>query len=224
MVIRLSQLQHSNGRPVIQLYGPWGKIQSHLVEENDDKQSVTNHDVVGPTIAFNVLRSDGSFVGYNEVSKLAALAKNPIQFRVGCFCNPGACAEAVGLSEDQVLNNYEENGHVCGDHIDVINGFPTGAVRVSFGKDSIWEDLDAACTFFDKMFVDRTDREGKVSITSTEVEETVGVKTNKDVQLTQIYLFPIKSCAGRYMTRCNMTKKCPERNILTSNLYHFPSP
>ena len=65
--------------------------------------------------------------------------------------------------------------------------------------------MDSACTFLDRTFVDRVSREGKLSVTSTssvqdnEGDEVDRAKTNKDVQLTQIYLFPIKSCAGRYI-------------------------
>jgi molybdenum cofactor sulfurtransferase len=43
---------------------------------------IVSHDGVrqGPIVSFNVLRSDGSFVGYNEVQQLANL--NNIHLRV----------------------------------------------------------------------------------------------------------------------------------------------
>ena len=98
-------------------------------------------------MAFNVLRSNGSTVGYSEVSNLAALNKPPIQLRDGCFCNAGACQRALGLTDDQIQDNFLVAGHVCGDKKDVINGRVTGAIRASFGKDSIWEDVDALLSF-----------------------------------------------------------------------------
>eukprot|EP01083_Nonionella_stella_P144110 449299_1 len=175
--------------------------------------------VPGPTIAFNVIRSDGSYVGYNEVAKLAALSHNPIQFRTGCFCNPGACATALKLSETKVKSHYEKSGHVCGDHIDVIDETPTGAVRMSFGKDSIWEDLDAACRFLENTFVNgnvsvndgstfsANANEGKFrSISSKDGNKitedvSIGTKSTVQVRMTEMYVFPIKSCAAMEVSK-----------------------
>ncbi|KAF8412741.1 hypothetical protein HHK36_000710 [Tetracentron sinense] len=92
---------------------------------------------LGPTVAFNLKRSDGSWVGYREVDKLASLSG--IQLRTGCFCNPGACAKYLGLSHMDLLSNIEA-GHVCWDDYDILNGKPTGAVRISFGYMSTFED------------------------------------------------------------------------------------
>lgn len=44
----------------------------------------------GAVVAFNLLRPDGSWVGYNEVAQLAGL--RGIALRTGCCCNPGATA------------------------------------------------------------------------------------------------------------------------------------
>jgi molybdenum cofactor sulfurtransferase len=52
----------------------------------------------------------GEYIGYSEVEKLAAAAK--IQLRTGCFCNPGACQQAIGLTSDMVRANLEA-GHRC---------------------------------------------------------------------------------------------------------------
>ena len=59
-------------------------------------------------------------------------AVHGIDLRGGCFCNPGACASALGLSHAD-LQAYREYGHVCGDSHDLIDGRPTGALRASFG-------------------------------------------------------------------------------------------
>jgi len=151
----------------------------------------------GPTLPFNILRSDGSLVGYNEVSKLAALFKTPIQLRTGCFCNPGACQVALNQKEDEVKSNYLTSGKVCGDHIDVINGSATGAIRISVGKDSIWEDIDVAITFLERTFVDKgsvlvSPYGGAATIQGTHTNE----KVHKEFRLTEMYVFPIKSCSG----------------------------
>jgi len=147
----------------------------------------------GPTIAFNVLRPDGSFVGYNEVAKLAELSVPPLQLRTGCFCNPGACQKALQLSDEEILNNFLLAGHICGDHKDIINDKPTGAIRASFGKDSIWEDLDALVMFLSKMFLDRDGYDFGSIPPRTQMAKTI---------ISELYIYPIKSCAGRYTVAC----------------------
>jgi len=160
---------------VVVFYGAWSC------------ESVLETDQIGPTLTFNLRRQDGSYVGYNEVAKLAALNRPcPIQLRVGCFCNPGACQQALRLKEDIVLENYRKTGHVCGDDIDIIEGSPTGAVRASFGKDSTWEDLDALVSFVERMFV-----------ASGSKLDTSWDNSPRQVVLEEQYIFPIKSCAAQ---------------------------
>lgn len=175
--LRLGALSHGNGRSAVVIYGAWA---------NGEKSFAA-----GPTLAMNILRDDGSVVGYNEVSKLAALHKPAIQFRTGCFCNPGACQEALNLSDDKLINNFEVAGHVCGDHIDLINGQPTGAIRISFGKDSLWEDLDEFVLFVAKTFVNS--HSGATG--NSDTFEDMGAPPQ--VTLTELYVFPIKSCAAQ---------------------------
>jgi molybdenum cofactor sulfurtransferase len=174
---RLQATFHGNGRPVVVIYGAWGNA----------KKSFT----AGPTAAMNILRDDGSVVGYNEVAKLAALHKPAIQFRTGCFCNPGACQEALKLSDEQLIHNFEVAGHVCGDHMDLIDGEPTGAIRISFGKDSLWEDLDEFVLFVERTFVNKYSSEAREIST---LEASAGPA---QVTLTELYVFPIKSCAAQ---------------------------
>lgn len=68
-----------------------------------------------------------------EVEKIAALSG--ILLRTGCFCNPGACALHLGMTPADVERNFEA-GHACWDDMDLIDGRPIGAVRVSFGYKS----------------------------------------------------------------------------------------
>lgn len=169
----------------MEMYGNWGKgTESNLVKS-------------GPTVTFNILRNDGSVVGYNEVAKLAALNKPPIQFRTGCFCNPGACQDALNFSNDDVKKNFLKSGHVCGDHIDVIEGKPTGAIRISFGKESIWEDLDHILVFIQKMFISETLSKNIPSFNNA---------FPSSVTLSEIHVFPIKSCGGMQVQQWKMNK------------------
>jgi molybdenum cofactor sulfurtransferase len=182
---RLKGMRHGNSRPAIVIYGAWA---------NAGVTQMERASLPGPTIAFNVLHDDGHFVGYNEVSKLAALNQPPLQLRTGCFCNPGACQEALQLSDEQVRNNYLTSNHVCGDHIDIINDKPTGAIRASFGKDSIWEDLDSLVTFLENNFVN----EGMHTASPTCAPSV------SEVALSELYIFPIKSCSAQRVPQWRM--------------------
>ena len=102
----------------------------------------------------------------------------------------------MGLSEDQTIANYRTTGHVCGDHIDIINGFLTGAVPMSLEKDSLWEDLDCACTFLDRSFVnhgkDRPRVEGlqlshiaTTAVQDADVGKDIEMNTEMGARLTQ---------------------------------------
>lgn len=188
LVRRLLSLRHGNDTPVIIVYGAWATYRS--VSELDT--AGLNH-LPGPVISFNVIRSDGRVVGYHEVAKLASLHYPPIQLRTGCMCNPGACQGSLQLTNDQIKRNYEISGHSCGDSIDLIDGSPTGVVRVSFGKDSIWEDLDVLVTFLEDVYVRRND------------EKKINRKLDPNFAvLSELYLFPIKSCAAQRVKRWKM--------------------
>ena len=224
LVQRFMELRHGNDQRVVRLYGPWGSSVDRFRQE-----CVRN----GPTVAFNILRSDGSVAGYNEVTKLAALHDPPIQLRGGCFCNPGACQEALKVDDDEIIRNYQEAGHVCGDDIDIVNGKPTGAIRASLGKESIWEDIDTLVCFIRETFVDG--RTGGISNNSNagnpdetisasgqyrkprqqrqqrsdETSQQVSVKEPTEPRTTtttisELYIYPIKSCAAQRVDRWNV--------------------
>ncbi|KVI10249.1 Aminotransferase, class V/Cysteine desulfurase [Cynara cardunculus var. scolymus] len=132
----LLALRHADGEEVCKIYGL-----DYL------KASYSG---LGSVVSFNLKRSDGSWIGYREVEKLASLSG--IQLRTGCFCNPGACSKYLGLSHSDLLSNIEA-GHVCWDDYDISNGKPTGAVRVSFGYMSTFEDAWKFMNFIVSSFV-----------------------------------------------------------------------
>jgi len=86
--------------------------------------------------------------------KVDALAKSfSIHLRVGCFCNIGACAENLCLSDNEIINNYQA-GHICGDKVDLVNGLPIGAIRISFGYISTLSDVEHFINFIQNNFKD----------------------------------------------------------------------
>ncbi|KAE8124542.1 hypothetical protein FH972_019417 [Carpinus fangiana] len=180
----LLALRHDNGATVCTVYG-------------SDSLKVSCHDW-GPIVSFNLRRPDGSWFGYREVEKLASLSG--IQLRTGCFCNPGACAKYLGLSHSDLLSNVEA-GHVCWDDYDVVNGKPTGAVRVSFGYMSTYEDAKKFIDFVRGSFVSLPNQIGcgyhfrERSIPFPDKGSGSRLLAGS-FYLNSIMIYPIKSCAG----------------------------
>ncbi|XP_068418879.1 molybdenum cofactor sulfurase [Eschrichtius robustus] len=125
----LSTLRYPNGAPVVQIYSD---------------SEFSSPEVQGPVISFNVLDDNGNIIGYSQVDKMASL--HNIHVRTGCFCNTGACQRHLGIS-DEMIKKHLQAGHVCGDDVDLIDGQPTGSVRISFGYMSTLEDAQAFLRF-----------------------------------------------------------------------------
>ena len=74
----LRALRHTNGRPLVELYGP---------DNMRDR---------GATIAFNVFDHAGRAIPFSSVE--ARARDEGVSLRGGCFCNPGASEAAFGFS------------------------------------------------------------------------------------------------------------------------------
>ncbi|XP_063226583.1 molybdenum cofactor sulfurase 3 [Bacillus rossius redtenbacheri] len=133
----LLTLHHSNGRPAAVLYG-----------DTDYRDQSTQ----GGIVNFNLLRANKEYVGFVEILNMANL--HGIQLRTGCFCNPGACQKHLGHSSQDVKHHFQA-GHVCGDDRDLVDGQPTGSVRVSFGYMSSKEDVDKLLSLVINCFVEK---------------------------------------------------------------------
>ncbi|KAM3193732.1 hypothetical protein ACQJBY_070393 [Aegilops geniculata] len=149
-----------------------------------------------PTITFNLKREDGTWFGYREVEKLASLSG--IHLRTGCFCNPGACAKYLGLSHLDLVSNFEA-GHVCWDDNDVIKGKPTGAVRISFGYISTYQDAEEFLKFLQSSFVSKpiaSSNGHTLSMNTLNLVDNQSQQVVPDVRLKSIIIYPVKSCQG----------------------------
>ncbi|XP_039281365.1 molybdenum cofactor sulfurase 3 [Nilaparvata lugens] len=205
---KLLHLHHSNGNPAAVLY-----------HDTDFENQSTQGNIVN----FNILRCTGDFVGYAEVQNLANLHK--IHLRTGCFCNPGACQRHLNHSTN-LLRHHFKQGHVCGDDQDLVDGQPTGSVRVSFGPYSRRAHADQLIKMIEDCFVVKPAiyripdswikqseklmkkfREGvdEVSVLTEKVVAVNGSQTSTisdsllpvlECRLHEINLYPIKSCGS----------------------------
>lgn len=122
MHARLSSLRHGTGEPVLRFFGNWestskatataggagvdGSVGRDATKEFEEGAASPLVAGQGPVLPMSFLRpGGGGYVGHAEVEKLAGLEN--IQIRTGCFCNPGACQTALGLSDNDVREHLE---------------------------------------------------------------------------------------------------------------------
>ncbi|EGT40432.1 hypothetical protein CAEBREN_29456 [Caenorhabditis brenneri] len=178
----LKSKRHPNGRNVVEIYS-----QSDIAE-GPDKQ--------GSIVSFNLKRPDGGYYGYTEVEKMCAIFG--IELRTGCFCNIGACKKYLGITSEMISENMSK-GKRCGDEIDLINGRPTGAVRVSFGRTSTEQDIEALEQMIDTCFVAS---EG----TLFKHSKTLRIEQYSPV-IVNLFSFPIKSVGSEGKNRYDLTAR-----------------
>ncbi|PNY25341.1 Molybdenum cofactor sulfurase [Tolypocladium capitatum] len=135
---RLQSLEHSDGSPMVRIYGPKGT------------------DARGGTVSFSLFDAAGRMVDERLVAAESAAAN--ISLRTGCFCNPGAGENAFGIRVDvaasQRLTRARETSL---DEILRVLKLPTaGAIRVSFGIASNVDDIDRFVDFAERTYRDRT--------------------------------------------------------------------
>ncbi|KPJ10000.1 Molybdenum cofactor sulfurase [Papilio machaon] len=118
---QLNELHHPNGKKAVVLY------------MDSDFSDIK---IQGGIVTFNLLREDGSFVGFMEFQNMADLFN--INVRTGCFCNSGSCQRHLNTSNREMKEMYKA-GHKCGDEIDLINGNPTGKPSISVPLEPIIE-------------------------------------------------------------------------------------
>ncbi|KAM3967146.1 molybdenum cofactor sulfurase [Aphomia sociella] len=204
----LGRLQHKNGNKAAVLY------------MDSDFTDISKQ---GAIVTFNLLRENGSYIGYSEFQHMADLFN--ISVRTGCFCNSGSCQRHLNASNKQMKDMYKA-GHKCGDDIDLIDGKPTGAIRVSFGYYNTFDDVDKLIIMICRCFVKAKYKKPKrvmgvmnnnKMMSLKQIKETYNGDTKKlineqeyfeekytitktllksDIVLNEIAIFPIKSCGA----------------------------
>jgi selenocysteine lyase/cysteine desulfurase len=129
MLEGMRKLRHSNGTPVIEIYGP-----DNLIDR-------------GGTVAFNVADANQNVIDHERVVDRAAA--HGICLRGGCFCNPGAAEQAFRYSPYELAAALDHLGNdfsMPAMRI-ALGGKPVGAVRASLGHGSKASDVDALLGF-----------------------------------------------------------------------------
>jgi len=131
LLISLVELRHSNGRPMVRIYGPITTVAR------------------GGVVTMNFYDPGGHLLDYRRVEELAS--QNRISLRTGCFCNPGAGEAAEGLTEDDVSAALEESADMTLPRflqfVTHRDGKSAGAIRVSVGLASNFADVHAFAQF-----------------------------------------------------------------------------
>ena len=134
MIDQLTRLRHTNGRPLIRMYGPANICQR------------------GGTVQVNFFQQDGSLIDCNEVEHLAN--KRSISLRAGCHCNPGAREVALGFNQASLAPCFIDKDRLTFEQfLHVIDGKTTGALRASIGLVSNFADVFRYVAFA-KTFLD----------------------------------------------------------------------
>ena len=122
---QLLDLRHSNGRPMVRIYGPATTVAR------------------GPTITMNFYDAEGHLLDYRRVEELAS--QQGISVRTGCFCNPGPGETAEGLTEEDMAAAIAEHSDMTLPRflqfITHRGGKSAGAIRVSLGLATNFSDV-----------------------------------------------------------------------------------
>jgi selenocysteine lyase/cysteine desulfurase len=128
---RLIDLRHSNGRPMVRIYGPLTTTMR------------------GGVVTLNFYDPAGHLLDYRRVEELAG--ERRISLRTGCFCNPGAGETAEGITEEDIAAAVESSTDMTLPRflqfITHRGGKSAGAIRVSFGIASNLADAERFLDF-----------------------------------------------------------------------------
>ncbi|MDZ4064889.1 MAG: aminotransferase class V-fold PLP-dependent enzyme [Coriobacteriia bacterium] len=127
----LTALKHSTGEPLVRVYGPMTTIKR------------------GGAVTVNFFDKDGRPIDHRFIEQEAN--KVNISLRTGCFCNPGAGEVALGISKPELAACFSSPGHdqrlSYDDFRLCIDGKASGAVRISVGLVSNFEDMQVFLKF-----------------------------------------------------------------------------
>ena len=215
----MDALKHWNGSPLCTVY-------------NDPGSRYGDAKTQGPTVAFNLKDARGQWISRSDIESLAT--SSHIHLRTGGLCNPGGVAKHCALSDDEIRRNYTDFGVRCGNKIDVVDGKPTGVVRVSLGAMSTNADVNAFLNFLRDHFRETHDRatsettplraaDGKVASHSLDgaldLEESNSQQPSLVDTRSEVHRCPVWDCSAEYMSARELERHLPRhRGKQTSRL------
>jgi molybdenum cofactor sulfurtransferase len=132
---RLVAMRHSNGRPMVRIYGPLTTTMR------------------GGIVTMNFYDPEGHLLDYRRVEELAG--QQGISLRTGCFCNPGPGEAAEGITDEDVaaalVRNPDLTLPLFLQMIAHEGGKSAGAIRVSFGIASNFADAHRFLAFAESL-------------------------------------------------------------------------
>jgi selenocysteine lyase/cysteine desulfurase len=135
----LLSLRHSNGMPLVRVYGP------------------TTMEARGGTLTINFYDPKDILIDHRRIDSLAG--RVGISLRTGCFCNPGAGELAHGLTEEDMAAAFENGERMTFEQflsvLEDRDGKSAGAVRISMGLVSNFADVYKFWEFA-RSFIDQT--------------------------------------------------------------------
>ena len=118
----LVALRHSNGQPLVRVYGPLDTTMR------------------GGTVTVNFYDDHGALYDFRWIEQQANAVN--ISLRTGCFCNPGAGEVINALSEDDLAPYFHHADRMTFEQfIEAMDGKASGAVRVSVGLVTTFKDV-----------------------------------------------------------------------------------
>ncbi|MEU0643628.1 aminotransferase class V-fold PLP-dependent enzyme [Streptomyces umbrinus] len=131
----LRQLRHSDGSPMVRMYGPVDLVAR------------------GGTVALNLLGADGRVIDERVVTRDSA--RRGISLRTGCFCNPGAGEAAFALAPRRLRSAARRQVASLEEYLELLRLPSAGAVRISLGLSSQPRDIETFLTFVRETYRDR---------------------------------------------------------------------
>jgi molybdenum cofactor sulfurtransferase len=127
----LTSMKHSNGMPLLYIYGP------------------TTTQQRGGAVTVNFYDPNKQALDHRLIEQQANEAN--ISLRTGCFCNPGAGEVALEISRVELDVCFTQPGHedrlTVDDFRSCIDGKSTGAVRISVGMVTNFNDIQGFLAF-----------------------------------------------------------------------------
>lgn len=149
---QMSSLHHSNGVPLVQIYGPIDMVDR------------------GGTIAFSLDDPEGHRLDYRKVEALAN--RENISLRTGCFCNPGTGEIVHNLRREEMEQAFNRSEAMSFDYFfdwaRREHGRNPSTIRISVGIASNFSDIYRFMNFLAK-FTDKPE----AAIQTVEIEYPV---------------------------------------------------